>query len=263
MDLGLKDKIALVTAASRGLGAATALQLSREGAKVAICSRSQANIEQAAASIQAETGNQVLGLVADMGEPDDIERLVGAVVEAFGGLDILVTNAGGPPAARFEEIDAETWEEWVNIELLSVVRLIHAALPHLRKSQAPAVLTMTSYSVKQPIPNLVLSNSIRLAVIGLTKTLALELGGEGIRFNSILPAWTRTERVVELMEDRARRAGTSVEEEIQKQSAASPAGRMAEPHEFANVATFLVSPAASYVTGAMLPVDGGMYKGTL
>jgi 3-oxoacyl-[acyl-carrier protein] reductase len=230
---------------------------------VVICSRSEDNITRAAESIHAETGNEVLGLVADMGDPDDIDTLVGAVVDAFGGLDILVTNAGGPPLARFEEISPQTWEEWANLTLMSAVRLIYAALPHLKRSDSPAVLTITSVSVKQPIPNLVLSNSIRMAVIGLTKTLALELGSTGIRFNSILPSWTRTERVIELMEARAKQAGTSVEEEVQKQAAASPIGRMAEPQEFANVAAFLVSPAASYLTGVMLPVDGGMYKGAL
>ncbi len=150
----------------------------------------------------------------------------------------------------------------MDLSFLSHVRLIRAALPHLRKSQAASVLTITSYSVKQPIPNLILSNSVRMATIGLTKTLALELGGEGIRFNSILPAWTRTERVLELMRFRAERNGTSVEEEIAKQAQQSPLGRMAEPEEFARVAVFLLSPAASYVTGVMLNVDGGMYKGT-
>jgi 3-oxoacyl-[acyl-carrier protein] reductase len=146
---------------------------------------------------------------------------------------------------------------------MSHVRLIRAALPHLRRSQAPSVLTVTSYSVKQPIPNLVLSNSLRSATVGLTKTLALELGAEGIRFNSILPAWTSTERVYELLEYRAQVNGTSLEEEILKQAKESPFGRMGTPQEFANAAVFLVSPAASYITGMMLTIDGGMYKGTL
>jgi len=146
---------------------------------------------------------------------------------------------------------------------MSNVRLIKAALPHLRKSAAASVLTVTSYSVKQPIPNLILSNSIRAATIGLTKSLALELGKEGIRFNSILPAWTETERVTQLMTARAQSNGTTVEEEIAKQSRESALGRMASPDEFGRVAAFLVSPAASYLTGVMLPVDGGMYKGTL
>jgi 3-oxoacyl-[acyl-carrier protein] reductase len=146
---------------------------------------------------------------------------------------------------------------------MSHVRLIRAALPHLKQSKAASVLTVTSYSVKQPIPNLVLSNSIRAATVGLTKSLALELGAAGIRFNSILPAWTETERVYDLMKFRAAQNGTTVEEEIAKQSQDSPLGRMGTPEEFANAAVFLVSPAASYITGVMLTVDGGMYKGTL
>jgi len=262
VDLQLRDRVALVTAASQGLGYATALQLSREGALLAICSREQARISAAADAIRAETHRPVLGVVTDVTAPDDIAKLIDRVIEEYGGLDILVTNAGGPPSAAFEELDDATWERAFHLTLMSAVRLIRAALPHLRQSSAPAVLAITSYSVKQPILNLVLSNSIRMAVIGLIKTLVLELGSEGIRFNSILPGWTETERVHDLMEDRARRAGTTVEEEIAKQAASSPTGRMATPQEFANVATFLCSPAASYLTGVMLPVDGGMYKGT-
>ncbi|PIZ26421.1 MAG: 3-oxoacyl-ACP reductase, partial [Chloroflexi bacterium CG_4_10_14_0_8_um_filter_57_5] len=184
-------------------------------------------------------------------------------MQAFGGLDILITNAGGPPAGAFESFDEAAWQKAIDLSLMSHVRLIRAALPDLRKSSAASVLTMTSYSVKQPLPNLVLSNSIRAATVGLTKTLALELGRDGIRFNSILPAWTETERVYELMSFRAKQNGTTVEEEIAKQSKDSPLGRMGRPEEFANAAMFLVSPAASYITGVMLTVDGGMYKGTL
>ena len=198
-----------------------------------------------------------------MGDPSIPEKLVKAVVEAFGGLDILITNAGGPPAGAFKSFDDPDWEKAIDLSLMSHVRLIRAALPQLRKSKAASVLTITSYWVKQPIPNLVLSNSIRAATVGLTKTLALELGKDGIRFNSILPGWTETERVVALMTGRARDKGTTVDEEARKQAADSPFGRMGQPQEFANAATFLVSPAASYITGTMLAVEGGMYKGTL
>ncbi|MBN1122751.1 MAG: SDR family oxidoreductase [Anaerolineae bacterium] len=263
MDLQLDNRVALVAAASQGLGYATALQLSREGALVVICSRDEAKINAARDAIRTETGSPVLAVRADVTIPGDIECLLDLAVEEFGGLDILVTNAGGPPTAAFDEIDDALWKKSVDLTLMSAVRLIRGALPHLRQSTAPSVLTITSVSVKQPIANLVLSNSIRMAVIGLTKTLALELGAEGIRFNSILPGWTETERVLELMEDRAERNGTSVEEEIAKQTASTPLGRVATPEEFANVATFLCSPAASYVNGVMLQVDGGSYKGSL
>ncbi len=263
MDLQLKGKRALVTGSSRGLGYATALALAKEGCRVAINSRDKTKVSVAVGKIAAETGGDILGLAGDVSRPAVPERLIRETVRAFGGLDILVTNAGGPPAGAFESFDEAAWQKAIDLSFMSHVRLIKAALPHLRQSPAASVLTITSYSVKQPIPNLVLSNSIRAATVGLTKTLALELGREGIRFNSILPGWTETERVTELMTFRAKQNKTTVQEEIARQSKDSPLGRMGTPAEFANAAVFLVSPAASYITGVMLTVDGGMYKGTL
>ncbi|MBW8009846.1 MAG: SDR family oxidoreductase [Chloroflexi bacterium] len=263
MDLQLDGKRALVTGASRGLGYATARQLASEGARVAINSRSKDKLEVAAKTLKEEIECELHTLPGDLTEQDTPAKLVAGAVQALGGLDILVTNAGGPPSGPFESFDEPTWQKAIDLSFLSHVRLIRAALPHLRKSSSASVLTITSVSVKQPIPNLVLSNSIRAATIGLTKTLALEIGSEGIRFNSILPSWTETERVYELMSQRAEQKGTNVEDEIQAQSDGSPMGRMGKPEEFANAAVFLVSPAASYITGVMLPVDGGMYKGTL
>jgi 3-oxoacyl-[acyl-carrier protein] reductase len=263
MDLGLKGKIALVTGSSRGLGYATAQLLAEEGARVAVNSRTAERAGQAAAKIAGETGAQVIGLAGDVSVPEVPDQLIRETFEAFGGLDILVTNAGGPPPGAFESFDDGTWAKAVDMSLMSHVRLIRAALPYLRQSAAASVLTITSYSVKQPIPNLVLSNSIRAATVGLTKTLALELGGQGIRFNSILPAWTETERITELTTNRARVNGTTIEEEFAKSARDSALGRIGTPREFANAAVFLVSPAASYITGVMLTVDGGLYKGTL
>lgn len=263
MDLQLVDKRALVTGASRGLGYATALGLAREGARVAINSRDKEKLAGAAKKISTESGVNTQPLPGDVSDPALPEELIHQTVETLGGLDLLVTNAGGPPAGKFESFDEDTWQKAIDLSLLSHVRLIRAALPYLRDSSAASVLTITSYSVKQPIPNLVLSNSVRAATVGLTKTLALELGSDGIRFNSILPGWTETERVTELMTYRARTNKTTVEEEIRKQSESSPLGRMGKPEEFANAAVFLLSPAASYITGVMLTVDGGMYKGTL
>jgi 3-oxoacyl-[acyl-carrier protein] reductase len=263
MDLGLKDKRALVTGSSRGLGYATALALAKEGCKIAINGRDGAKIKAVAEKINKETGAQVIGLVGDVGLADVPERLIQQAAEALGGLDILITNAGGPPPGSIDSLDDAAWQKGVDLGLMLHVRLIKAALPHLRKSNAASVLTVTSMSVKQPIANLLLSNSVRMATIGLTKSLALELGGENIRFNSILPGWTETERVTELMSSRAAANKSTVEDEIKKQSEQSPLGRLGQPEEFAKVAAFLVSPAASYVTGVMLNVDGGMYKGTL
>jgi len=263
MDLKLKDKRALVTGSSRGLGYATALALAKEGCKVAINARDEARIKSVAEKLSKETGAQVIGLAGDVSEIGVPEKLIQQIVEAFGGLDILVTNAGGPPPGAFESFDEATWQKAIDLSLMSHVRLIRAALPHLRKSSAASVLTVTSMSVKQPLANLVLSNSVRAATVGLTKSLALELGKDGIRFNSILPGWTETERVTQLMTARATANKSTVEAEIAKQSQESPLGRMGQPAEFANAAAFLVSPAASYITGVMLTVDGGMYKGTL
>jgi 3-oxoacyl-[acyl-carrier protein] reductase len=263
MDLKLKGKRALVTGSSRGLGYATALALAKEGCKVAINGRDEAKIKAAAEKMSKETGAQVIGLAGDVSLSDAPEKLIAQAVEAFGGLDILVTNAGGPPPGSIDSLDEAAWQKGVDLGLMLHVRLIKAALPHLRKSDTPSVLTVTSMSVKQPIANLLLSNSVRMATIGLTKSLALELGAEGIRFNSILPGWTETERVTELMTARANTNKSTVEDEIKKQSAQSPLGRLGHPEEFANAAAFLVSPAASYITGVMLNVDGGMYKGTL
>lgn len=257
MDLKLNGLRALVTGASRGLGFATAKLLAAEGCRVAINSRGVEKLKIAAESLGAEA------LPADLAEPGAAQALVDLAAVRLGGLDILICNAGGPPPGTFESFDEAAWQKAVDLSFLSNVRLIQAALPYLRQSTAASVLTVTSYSVKQPIANLVLSNSIRAATVGLTKSLALELGGEGIRFNSILPAWTETERVTQLMTARAEKNGTTMAEELAKQSKESPLGRMATPEEFANAAVFLVSPAASYITGVMLSVDGGMYKGTL
>lgn len=262
MDLGLKDKRALVTGASRGLGYATALLLAKEGCRVVINGRDEAKVKAAAEKIAGETGASVTGLTGDVSDLSVPEKLIEQAVKALGGLDLLVTNAGGPPSGAFESFDEATWEKAVNLSFMSHVRLIRAALPHLRKSSAASVLTMTSYTVKQPLPNLVLSNSVRLATIGLTKSLALELGGEGIRFNSILPATIDTDRVRELAAFRAQKNGTTLEEESAKDAQKSVLGRIGRPEEFANAAVFLLSPAASYITGMMLTVDGGQYKST-
>ena len=262
MDLHLKGLKALVCGASRGLGYATARLLAEEGAQVAINARSPEKIAIVAAQMTAETGAIILPVAGDIAEPPAAAAIIEQTVAGLGGLDILITNAGGPPAGPFENFDDATWEKAVEMNFLGHVRLIRAALPHLRQSRTASVLTITSYSVKQPIPNLVLSNSIRAATVGLTKTLALELGNQGIRFNSILPGWTETERVTNLMISRAQSSGTTPEEELKLQARDIALGRLARPQEFASAAVFLVSPAASYITGVMLNVDGGAYKGT-
>jgi len=263
MDLRLKNKRALVTGSSRGLGHATALLLAKEGCKVAINGRDEGRIKSAAEKMRDGIGAEVIGFAGDVSLLDVPEKLIQQTVDAFGGLDILVTNAGGPTPGSIDSLDEAAWQKGIDSCLMAHVRLIKAALPYLRKSDSASVLTITSVSVKQPIQNLLISNSVRAATAGLTKSLALELGKEGIRLNSILPGWTETERVTELMTARAKANGSTVEEETRKQIQQSALGRIGQPEEFANAAVFLVSPAASYITGAMLNVDGGIYKGTL
>lgn len=262
MDLGLAGKVALLAASSKGLGFAAAEALVAEGARVVVNGRQQAVVDAAVEKLR-QAGGEAAGVVADVTEADAAARLVGAAVERFGGLDILITNAGGPPSGAFDATPLESWERAFELTLMSAVRLIREALPYLRQSDAASILTITSISVKEPLPGLLLSNAIRPAVAGLTKTLSQELGGDGIRANSILPGWTRTERVDEIMAYRAQTNNSSVEAEIAKTVARNPLRRMGEPAEFGRVAAFLVSPAAGYVNGVMLQVDGGSYAGLL
>jgi 3-oxoacyl-[acyl-carrier protein] reductase len=264
MDLGLQDAKVFVAASSSGLGRAAARQFSREGALVAVNGRDAAKLDATAQAIRTETGHKVIALSGDVTQPGLAADLINRAASELGGLDIVITNAGGPPSGTFDSTPPDAWEKAFHLSFLSNVHLIRAALPYLRQSRRAAILTITSVSVKQPIDNLILSNSLRMAVIGLTKSLAKELGPEGIRVNSILPGWTRTERVNELMQGRASTQGVSVDEAIAKQAAGVPlGGRMGEPEEFANVAVFLCSPAASYVHGVMLPVDGGSIQASL
>lgn len=263
MDLGLKGKKAFIAGSSRGLGYATALVLAGEGCQVVINGRNLDSLKSSAVTIEKETGTKTGFVVGDAADPDRAPELIQQAAAKLGGLDLLVTNTGGPPSGRFDTISEEIWQNAINLAFMSHVRLIRAALPYLRESNHASVLTITSYSVKQPIPNLILSNSIRSATIGLTKSLALELGPDQIRFNSLLPGWTKTERVLEILSFRADQNGTSLEEEIKQITVACPLGRMATPDEIGRAAAFLLSPTASYLTGVMLNVDGGMYKGTM
>ena len=262
MDLGLNNLVALVTASSKGLGRATALQLAREGAQVVICARGQEALQATRDEIAA-LGVDVLALPVDVSAPDAAQTLVDAALERFGRLDILVANAGGPPPGGFLAFDEQAWDRAVQLTLMSFVRLCYAAIPALKQSPQGSILACTSITVKQPLPNLVLSNSLRLAVTGLVKTLADELGPSGVRVNAICPGSTRTDRIEQLLADRAERNGTSVEEEAAKMAAEIPLGRIGSPEEFGRVAAFLVSPAASFVNGVSLLVDGGAYRGAL
>jgi 3-oxoacyl-[acyl-carrier protein] reductase len=260
MDLGLKGKVALVAASSKGLGKACALGFAREGCAVVVSSRTPETVAAAAQEIRGLTDARVLEVVADMSKPEDIQRLVRETVDYFGGLDIVVANAGGPPPGGIDDFDDQAYVDALNTNALGTIRLIRAALPHLEARGGGSIVTITSAGVKQPIDNLLLSNVARPAVVGFVRSLATELGPRNIRVNNVGPGATRTDRIRQTMErlvERALAEGKPPEEAEREMARGVPLGRIAEPEEFANVVVFLASPAASYVTGATVVVDGG------
>ncbi|MGE5589382.1 MAG: SDR family oxidoreductase [Bacillota bacterium] len=263
MDLGLKGRAALVLAASRGLGKASALCLSQEGAMVAVASRSEEAAAAAARSIGQISGNRTLGLKVDVTRPEDIRQAVAHTVGEFGRLDTLVINAGGPPSGLFTELDDAAWQQAFELNLLSAVRSIREALPHLRKSDAPRVVAITSTSVRQPISGLLLSNSVRAGVLGLIKTLSFELGPDGILLNCVAPGRIATDRIAELDEGTAQRTGRTRQEVRHEHERSIPLGRYGDPAEFGRAVCFLGSPANSYITGTTVYVDGGSTRSVI
>ncbi|MGA9364781.1 MAG: SDR family oxidoreductase [Bacteroidota bacterium] len=263
MDLGLRDRVALVTAASQGLGKAIALGLAEEGAKVVICSRSGQHIKAAADDIRERTGFEVLPIAADVRKLSNIKALVEKTVSKFGRIHILVTNAGGPPVATFPDLDEEKWAEGLDLTFLSVVRLIREVIPHMQKQKWGRIINMTSFTVKQPVDDLIISSSLRPAIIGLAKVLANQYGKDGILVNNVCPGSILTKRQDEIIASRAQQRNISVEEYLAEAIKPIPLGRMGEPVEVANLVVFLASERASYITGATIQVDGGLVKGLL
>ena len=257
MDLGLKNRVALVAASSKGLGKACALELAREGAQVVICGRAPASLATAAAEIASATGVEVFPVEADLTDGAQIRHLVAETLHRFGQIDILVTNNGGPPAGFFDDFDDEAWLAAHQLTLLSAVRLIRAALPGMRAQQWGRIINITSVSVKQPIDNLLLSNVYRPGVVGLAKTLSAQLAADGITVNNVAPGYTRTGRVLDLAQARAADTGQAVEEVLAGTVSSVPMGRMGEPGELAALVAFLASERAGYITGATIQVDGG------
>ncbi len=259
MDLGIRGRTAIVTAASKGMGKACALGLASEGARVAMCARTPADLEAAADEVRKQTGAEVLAVPADVTSLDAVRALVARTRAAFGPVDILVANAGGPPRGTFAELDDAKWQGAFDLSLLSTVRLIREVLPDMTARRWGRVITIQSSSVKQPIDGLLLSNAVRPGVGGLMKTLASEYGGHNVLFNTVCPGRILTDRFL----GGAGVSGQPREEYVARESADIPLGRIGTPEEFANVVVFLASEKASYVTGVTLQVDGGLIRGLL
>jgi 3-oxoacyl-[acyl-carrier protein] reductase len=263
MHLGLTNKVAMVGGASKGLGFAVARALAAEGARVSIASRDREAITRAADTITREAGAEVLPFAADLSAAGDIVAWHAATLKAFGGIDLLFANTGGPPAGTALSFDDGAWQTAFDLLLMSVVRSVRLVVPSMRLRGGGAVLIGTSSSVKEPIANLALSNVLRSGVTSLAKTLSLELAADRIRVNTLVPGRIATDRLRQLDEANAKRAGIALEVQQERAASAIPLGRYGAPEDFGRVGAFLLSDAASYVTGANVQVDGGLIKGLL
>jgi 3-oxoacyl-[acyl-carrier protein] reductase len=263
MDLGLRGKVALVTAASKGLGRATAHELAREGASVIICARGKEALDAARDEIANATQADVVAVAGDVASPADVGRIVSAGIERLGHIDILVTNAGGPPSGKFDSLTPEMWQSAVDLTLMSVINLTSAVLPGMKDRNWGRIINITSIAVKQPVDGLMLSNSLRSAVTGFARTLANEVAHLGITVNNILPGYTRTERVEQLSDAAAKREGITREAARGRWESDIPMRRLGEPAEFGALAAFLASERASYITAQSIAVDGGWIRSLL
>lgn len=260
MDLGLKNKVALVAAASQGLGRAVAEELAAEGASLILCSRGEQKLIEACDAIRVATGADVIGVAGDLSQQTDIERIVSEGLSRFGRIDILVTNTGGPPTGKFEDLDRTAWTGAANALLMSVLDMTRLVLPGMKERGWGRILNITSIAAKQPVENLILSNSLRAAVTAFAKTLSDEVAASGITVNNILPGYTATERVVDLASVLAAKEGVDTAEIRGRWTSQIPMRRLGEPKEFAALAAFLVSERASYITGSSIAVDGGWVR---
>jgi len=263
MELGLKGRIALVAASSKGLGKAVAEELAAEGASLVLCSRGEATLRATADAIGQRHNVPVLAVAADVGKAGEAERVTREGIARFGKIDILLTNSGGPPAGPFESLTREAWDSAAALVLSSVVEFCRAVLPGMKERRWGRILNVTSIAVKQPVDNLMLSNSLRSAVTGFARTLANEVAPFGVTVNNLMPGFTRTDRMVELSEVTAEKEGITAEQALKRFTGSVPMGRMGEPREFAALAAFLASERASYITGQSMAVDGGWIRGLL
>jgi 3-oxoacyl-[acyl-carrier protein] reductase len=262
VELGLHEKVALVAASSRGLGRAVAEDLAREGARLILCARGAEELEKTATDLR-ESGAQVEAVVADLSTEEGVQSVFTAGVNRFGRVDVLVTNAGGPPSGPFETHDLAAWRAAVRVNLESVIHLTRAVLPGMKERRWGRIVNITSIAVKQPVEGLILSNSVRSAVTGLARTLANEVAPYAITVNNVLPGYTRTERLVELAAAIARRSGITTADAEKRWVSEIPMGRLGEPREFAAMVVFLCSERASFITGTSITVDGGWVKSLL
>jgi len=263
MDLELKGKVAIVGGGSKGLGRACAQVLAEEGARVAVCSRSPKDVEKAAQEIRDSTGSDTLAVVGDLDRPETIRELVAATVARFGRLDILVNNSGGPPLARAHNATEEQWATAVQRSLLFFARMCREAIPHLKTSGGGRIINILASTVYQPIPNLALSGATRMGVVAFAKSLADEVGRDGILVNNVCPGSILTERMLGNVTSRAKELGISVEDALAQRAAETAVGRIGQPNEMAYLVAFLASSRSSYITGTTMLVDGGLVRSVL
>ena len=261
METGLKNRVAIVAASSQGLGKATAEGLAAEGCRLAICARNREALSTVAETLRKQHGTEVLTEAFDVTEAAAVRNFVAAVVKKFGGVDICVTNAGGPPAKGFLDTTIEEWRRAVDLNFMSAVYFAHAVIPYMQKKKWGRIITITSLTTKQPVADLVYSNAVRAAVVGLVKSLANEFGKDGILVNNVGPGFTATDRLKELAKTRSAALNKPEKEIFEGWAADAPLKRLGEPRELADAIVWLASERASYVTGQTILVDGGMYKG--
>jgi 3-oxoacyl-[acyl-carrier protein] reductase len=263
MDLKIKGKVALVTAGTKGLGRACAEELSAEGCRVAICARTAADVQAVSKEIAAKTGNEVQGFVADMSKAEDIARLMDDVRKKLGDPDIMVCNAGGPPPGNFASIKPEQFTAAFELSAMSSIRLTYAAMPAMVKKGWGRIVYITSVSVKQPIPFILLSNTARAGLAGFMKTVAREVAATGVTVNAVLPGTHDTDRVRNTAKTRAQTEGITLEKAMEAQASSNPMKRIGKPQELAGMVAFLCSDRAGFITGENVLIDGGAYQGTM